>query len=92
MAMITCRECGKPVSDRALACPNCGFSPTLMLGYEYRSEAAIGGLPLIHIATAIGLAPGISATSLQVSVDMSLSAAVAWPVKPIAATASAIGK
>ena len=25
MALITCPECGKPVSDRAAACPHCGF-------------------------------------------------------------------
>lgn len=25
MAMISCPECGKEVSDKAAACPNCGF-------------------------------------------------------------------
>lgn len=25
MALITCPECGKDVSDSAVACPNCGF-------------------------------------------------------------------
>ena len=24
MAIIKCRECGKEISDKALACPNCG--------------------------------------------------------------------
>lgn len=27
MAMITCRECGQPVSSEAAACPECGVSP-----------------------------------------------------------------
>ena len=25
MAMITCPECGKSISDRALKCPACGY-------------------------------------------------------------------
>ena len=25
MALITCPECGKEVSDKATACPNCGY-------------------------------------------------------------------
>lgn len=24
MALIKCEECGKEISDRAVACPNCG--------------------------------------------------------------------
>lgn len=56
--MTTCRECGKPISDQALACPHCGFPSARMLGYEYRSEAAIGELPLVHIATGIDPATG----------------------------------
>lgn len=58
MAMTTCRECGKPVSDQALACPHCGIPLLRAMGYEYRSEAAIGDLPLIHIATGIDPATG----------------------------------
>ena len=26
MAMINCPECGKEISDKALSCPNCGYS------------------------------------------------------------------
>ena len=26
MALIKCPECGKQVSDKANACPNCGYS------------------------------------------------------------------
>ena len=25
MALIICRECGKEISDKAVACPNCGY-------------------------------------------------------------------
>lgn len=28
MALITCPECGREISDRAEACPNCGFPIT----------------------------------------------------------------
>ena len=28
MAMISCPECGKQISDKAAACPNCGYSGT----------------------------------------------------------------
>ncbi len=25
MALIKCKECGKEISDKAVACPNCGY-------------------------------------------------------------------
>ena len=25
VALITCKECGKEISDKAIACPNCGY-------------------------------------------------------------------
>lgn len=55
MAMITCRECGAAISDKAMACPRCGapsFSSPLM-GYELRVPSEGDGLPLIHIATGV---------------------------------------
>lgn len=58
MAMTTCRECGKPISDQALACPHCGMPGASMMGWEYRSEAAIGSLPLIHVAVGLDPATG----------------------------------
>lgn len=53
--MKSCRECGHQVSEQALACPNCGAPRPAQerwdgWGYEYRSSASIGGLPLLHIA------------------------------------------
>ena len=35
MALIYCRECGKQISDQALACPHCGCA---------LSRPALGGL------------------------------------------------
>jgi hypothetical protein len=58
MTMTTCRECGKPISDQALACPHCGNPSARMMGYEYRSTAAIGELPLLHMVTGLDPATG----------------------------------
>ena len=65
MALVPCRECGERISDQAWACPKCG-APTGVAspqgpgpgmrghsGYEYKSEAEMFGLPLIHIATGL---------------------------------------
>ena len=30
MAMISCKECGKDVSDKAVSCPNCGVPIALV--------------------------------------------------------------
>jgi len=59
MALIRCPECGREVSDRAEACPNCGYPlrPSVPgargVGwshpYEYKSSKTVFGLPLIHI-------------------------------------------
>lgn len=56
MALISCPECAKPVSERARSCPNCGYpirpgagEGTGYTGYEYKSSSKIFGMPLIHI-------------------------------------------
>jgi hypothetical protein len=59
MALFSCPECGKSVSDKARACPNCGFpikadesrfsGRAWANGYEYKSSATIFGMPLVHI-------------------------------------------
>jgi hypothetical protein len=57
LALIPCTECGKSISDKAFACPQCG-APTgrgvnpLMpyRAYEWRTQAELFGLPFIHIA------------------------------------------
>jgi hypothetical protein len=58
MALIRCPECQREVSDKASACPGCGYP--LRAGappdgrwpvpvYEYKSPRTVFGLPLIHI-------------------------------------------
>ena len=40
MAMITCKECGKKVSDMAKACTECGFPVSEYVAYEAAVKAA----------------------------------------------------
>jgi hypothetical protein len=60
MALLPCPECGKSVSEKARACPNCGHPIRPggfrtaddgggYVGYEYKSAATIFGVPLVHI-------------------------------------------
>jgi hypothetical protein len=60
MALVNCIECGGRVSDQALACPHCGkpLRANPLYGREYRSEASLFGLPLLHIATGIDATTG----------------------------------
>jgi hypothetical protein len=50
-----CRDCGHEVSTGALACPHCG-APFPYLdhwdgyGWEWKSRAALLGMPLVHIS------------------------------------------
>lgn len=53
--MKNCWECGHQVSEQAMACPNCGApfpakDKWAGWGFEYKSRAAIFGLPLLHIS------------------------------------------
>jgi hypothetical protein len=53
--MKPCRECGQNVSEQAIACPNCGAPyPTKEkwdgFGFEYKSEATLLGLPILHVS------------------------------------------
>jgi hypothetical protein len=50
-----CRECHQQVSDQAWGCPHCGAPyPTRAKwdgwGFEYKSKAALMGLPLVHVS------------------------------------------
>lgn len=52
--MKPCRKCGHSVSEQAVFCPNCGhpypaMDPNAGRGFEYKSEATLFGLPLLHI-------------------------------------------
>ena len=37
MALITCKECGRQVSDSAVSCPHCGFSIKGETQYEMKT-------------------------------------------------------
>jgi hypothetical protein len=53
--MLSCRECQQSVSEQARACPHCGAPfPSKEKwdgwGFEYKSEASLLGMPLLHIS------------------------------------------
>jgi hypothetical protein len=55
MAIESCRECNSNVSTEALSCPHCGAPrPTARNwtgpGYEWKSQATVWGIPLVHVA------------------------------------------
>jgi len=59
MALINCPECGNKVSDKAIVCPHCGVALRGgLFGYEYRSQAELFGLPLVHIAFGLNIMTG----------------------------------
>jgi hypothetical protein len=50
-----CRECQHQVSEQAMVCPNCGAPFPAKekwdgWGFEYKSQARLFGLPLVHIS------------------------------------------
>jgi hypothetical protein len=56
MTLVSCPDCRQQISDKAFTCPHCGrpIRPQVMgYGYEYRSQAMLFGLPLVHIAYGI---------------------------------------
>jgi hypothetical protein len=53
--MKPCRTCKHEISEQAMACPHCGAPYPARekwdgWGFEYKSKAAICGLPLLHIS------------------------------------------
>lgn len=53
--MKECRDCRAVVSEQAMACPKCGAPYPAKekwdgWGFEYKSEASIAGLPVVHIS------------------------------------------
>ncbi|HPE03886.1 MAG TPA: hypothetical protein PK101_04650, partial [Thauera sp.] len=53
--MAPCRVCTKDVARDAVACPHCGAPYPAKLewdgwGYEYKSDAEILGIPLLHVS------------------------------------------
>ena len=73
MALVRCPECQREVSDRASACPGCGYplreswtaspgvrpSPGAGMSYEYKSSTTVFGLPLVHIVYGPAWAGGL---------------------------------
>lgn len=52
--MKPCRKCGQTVAEGAPLCPNCGIATPIKnisegRGFEYKSDATLFGLPLLHI-------------------------------------------
>ncbi|MEM9351480.1 MAG: zinc ribbon domain-containing protein [Planctomycetota bacterium] len=60
--MVQCRDCDHRVSVNAAICPQCGVAlpakKRLSYGFEYKSKAAIFGIPLLHIAFKYRKQPG----------------------------------
>ena len=53
--MKLCQRCGQSIAEQAFACPSCGepFSAGENAdgwGFEYKSEASMFGLPILHIS------------------------------------------
>ena len=53
--MKACRECRHEISEQAFSCPHCGAPYPAKekwdgWGYEYKSQATLFGLPLVHIS------------------------------------------
>jgi len=53
--MKACRECRHEISEQVFSCPHCGAPYPAKekwdgWGYEYKSEATLFGLPLVHIS------------------------------------------
>ena len=72
MALIRCPECQREVSDKAPACPGCGYplygggvplppgrSTGLPYSYEYKSSKTVFGMPLVHIVYGPAWAGGL---------------------------------
>jgi len=53
--MKPCRECKRDISEQAISCPNCGAPYPAKekwdgWGFEYKSQATLFGLPLVHVS------------------------------------------
>ena len=53
--MLSCRECRGSVSEQATRCPHCGAPFPAKekwdgWGFEYKSEASLLGMPLLHVS------------------------------------------
>ena len=97
MALVTCPECGKQVSDSAAACPNCGFAvakanndtiriaigkhPTTGAGYPVKVWS-YGGQKVLAEGRSGGVITLKSKTPIQVHVGSSYMASFACTLSP----------
>ncbi|MBB6469067.1 hypothetical protein HNQ96_004956 [Aminobacter lissarensis] len=51
MTLMTCPECQGKVSDKALACPSCGFPIARQTGGKSAWPTVIGGMAGTYIST-----------------------------------------
>lgn len=58
MALITCPECNKQISDTSNACPNCGYDLKAAKRAKAVKGCGIGCLAIIAIGLIIGLITG----------------------------------
>jgi len=83
MSLIDCPECGGRISDKAVMCPHCGYSPCARwFGGEYRSKAEYLGLPIVHII----MGPGFDPLTGRIRIAKGIIA-----IGPIAAGGLAVG-
>lgn len=59
MAMITCSECGLPVSDKAAACPHCG-NPINPVDHEEQSRQRRARNRIIKLILAVIIFFGVA--------------------------------
>lgn len=63
MALITCPDCGKQISDRAMACPNCGCP----IRVPKTGKRVWIALPNTHVLSGGGLASALIKRNASVS-------------------------
>ena len=70
MALIDCPECRQQISDKALACPNCGYPNRQQIacswrsfGFEWKSKQEFLGWPLVHVTIGFNKKTGRLAVS-----------------------------
>lgn len=56
MALITCKECGQRISDKAVACPHCGARIAALSEVHSSTRTTIKGLCLVSCVIGIVMA------------------------------------
>ena len=90
MALINCRECGKEISDKATACPNCGF-PLPKLTQASIKKKENGCLNWLLLIAAVPIMLGI-VTAVNHSSDNDITSDKSIPAKEVNPSAPKIGE